>query len=372
MFDFRPKQLLSRWQHVLWPIYPFVLFDAYLHVIIDSIIMPHGFLTSILHLPNLKQYLPWFINMHTILESCILLFLGYNIANKFSNTKKQVSNFCAILIIIITSFTHDVTFTFHQQPLLLVIVIGLVTALIINKIPYSSLQIFTSLGLGYLFNWINQLNWFNNIPGISTNAQRIQPLALIPLNILRCLGTWLGLINPFNAKSQAITSPSAVDNLSSALSHKNLNNLPYPINTHSLYSSYAFLGGVGCTLGLIFALLICKQHQVVLENLIPSMFGLNAPLFFKLPILLNPILLVPFILSPIISMLIGFIFITMHWTPPAVYQIFAGTPSFLLNFLGTNGHWGAFVATLLAIISSTLIYLPFIKYEVRHEKQILD
>jgi len=190
--------------------------------------------------------------------------------------------------------------------------------------------------------------------------------------MLRNLATWLGIINPFTETRQSINSPAATANLSAALTHRNLNNLPFPFNLHSIYTSYAFLGGIGCTLGLIFALLILHKDRLVLQNILLSLFGFNAPLLFKLPVLFNLWLVIPFIISPILSMLIGALFIQLKWAQPAVYEIFSGTPTFLLNFLGTNGNWGSLIATILAIGCSTAIYLPFVKAEVKYENKNLD
>lgn len=356
-------------QQILTWLYPFTLVDAYSHLITSSIINSNGFLRHLLHLPNLSRYLPLFLNLNNLLEFGILLLLSYLISQKFQPQAALITHCCTCLVIILTCLNHDTNLYLNQPPILLVIIISLISSLILSRLHCPTLIITVAIILGYSLNWLNPLSWFNNIPGISTNVQKIQPLSLFFLTIIRCLGSWLGLINPFNAKSQAINSPAATANLSAALSHQSL---PYPLNTHSLYTSYAFLGGIGCSLGLIFALLYYHRYQIVLENLIPSMFGLNAPLLIKLPVLFNYRFLIPFIVSPLVSMLIGYCFINWKWASPAIYQIFAGTPTFLWNFLGTNGNWSALLATLLAIISSTLIYLPFVKAEVDHEKITVD
>ncbi|WP_161945232.1 PTS transporter subunit EIIC, partial [Bacillus cereus] len=67
----------------------------------------------------------------------------------------------------------------------------------------------------------------------------------------------------------------------------------------------ATLGGTGATLGvtLMFAFLTkSKQLKAVGKaSSIPVLFGVNEPLLFGAPIVLNPVFFVPFILAPIVN-----------------------------------------------------------------------
>lgn len=356
-------------------IYPLILIDAYLRLLKNTLLTSNGFFKQIFHLQkNFSIFNHLCTQYLTILELLILLFFGYLLTQNLSNFQHSDLNFSTVLILAVACMNigPDLRMTWTLPSILLVIIISYLVAYLFRKVPWPTIRIILAFLVGYIINLIQQNDIFVKLPGISTSARNINWWSLGPLVMLRNLATWLGIINPFTETRQSINSPAATANLSAALTHRNLNNLPFPFNLHSIYTSYAFLGGIGCTLGLIFALLILHKDRLVLQNILLSLFGFNAPLLFKLPVLFNLWLVIPFVISPILSMLIGALFIQLKWAQPAVYEIFSGTPTFLLNFLGTNGNWGSLIATILAIVCSTAIYLPFIKAEAKYENKNLD
>lgn len=356
-------------------IYPLILIDAYLRLLKNTLLTSNGFFKQVFHLQqNFSIFNHLCTQYLTILELLILLFFGYLLTQNLSNFQHSDLNFSTVLILAVACMNigPDLRMTWTLPSILLVIIISYLVAYLFRKVPWPTIRIILAFLVGYIINLIQQNDIFVKLPGISTSARNINWWSLGPLVMLRNLATWLGIINPFTETRQSINSPAATANLSAALTHRNLNNLPFPFNLHSIYTSYAFLGGIGCTLGLIFALLILHKDRLVLQNILLSLFGFNAPLLFKLPVLFNLWLVIPFVISPILSMLIGALFIQLKWAQPAVYEIFSGTPTFLLNFLGTNGNWGSLIATILAIVCSTAIYLPFIKAEAKYENKNLD
>ncbi len=356
-------------------IYPLILIDAYLRLLKNTLLTSNGFFKQIFHLQqNFSIFNHLCTQYLTILELLILLFFGYLLTQNLSNFQHSDLNFSTVLILAVACMNigPDLRMTWTLPSILLVIIISYLVAYLFRKVPWPTIRIILAFLVGYIINLIQQNDIFVKLPGISTSARNINWWSLGPLVMLRNLATWLGIINPFTETRQSINSPAATANLSAALTHRNLNNLPFPFNLHSIYTSYAFLGGIGCTLGLIFALLILHKDRLVLQNILLSLFGFNAPLLFKLPVLFNLWLVIPFVISPILSMLIGALFIQLKWAQPAIYEIFSGTPTFLLNFLGTNGNWGSLIATILAIVCSTAIYLPFIKAEAKYENKNLD
>lgn len=356
-------------------IYPLILIDAYLRLLKNTLLTPNGFFAQIFHLHQNFSTLNHLCTQYlTILELLTLLFFGYLLTQNLSNFQHSDLNFSTVLILAVACLNigPDLRMTWTLPSILLVIIISYLVAYLFRKVPWPTIRIILAFLVGYIINLIQQNDIFVKLPGISTSARNINWWSLGPLVMLRNLATWLGIINPFAETKQSINSPAATANLSAALTHRNLNNLPFPFNLHSIYTSYAFLGGIGCTLGLVFALLILHKDRLVLQNILLSLFGFNAPLLIKLPVLFNLWLVIPFVISPILSMLIGALFIQLKWAQPAVYEIFSGTPTFLLNFLGTNGNWGSLIATILAIVCSTAIYLPFIKAEAKYENKNLD
>ena len=67
---------------------------------------------------------------------------------------------------------------------------------------------------------------------------------------------------------------------------------------------YALLGGAGNTLGLV--LLMCRSKSKHISSIgrlsiVPGICGINEPIMFGAPIVLNPILSIPFLVMPCIS-----------------------------------------------------------------------
>ena len=132
----------------------------------------------------------------------------------------------------------------------------------------------------------------------------------------------------------------------------------------------AFFGFTGCgiTIGCVIACLLSKSKRykkIGQISLFPSLFGINEPILFGAPIILNPIMFIPFVFGgAIIGTLPLFM---MHWgilakevfTPPYVGV-------FLEGFL-TNGDYMSIVANLIQLVLATLLYWPFFKVMEREE-----
>lgn len=128
-----------------------------------------------------------------------------------------------------------------------------------------------------------------------------------------------------------------------------------------LFGTY---GGGGSTLSLVIAMLLfCHSKRVKQLGrlcLFPGLFGINEPMIFGLPLVLNPVMAIPFMFVPILNifatwavMKIGLVPITnginMPWT----------TPPIISGFLSTDWRGGLFQAVMIA--AGVVIYAPFIK-----------
>lgn len=134
----------------------------------------------------------------------------------------------------------------------------------------------------------------------------------------------------------------------------------------------AFIGGAGNTLALIFNMLRSKvesNRTLGKLALVPGLFGINEPIIFGTPIVLNPILLIPFISAPVICTVLAYIGcqIGILAMPTGVSSI-AGAPVVVNQFLMNGWTWAIWV--IIALIISYFIYLPFFKmYE---KKQLAE
>lgn len=131
------------------------------------------------------------------------------------------------------------------------------------------------------------------------------------------------------------------------------------------------IGGTGCTLGL--TILMCKSKAPQLKtlgrlSLIPNWCGVNEPILFGAPIVLNPILSIPFIIVPIVIGILGYSLTAIGILDIGHNVLWSMLPLGMQNFLMTGG-WINSVAEYVFTGVAALIYYPFFKV---YEKQLLE
>lgn len=140
--------------------------------------------------------------------------------------------------------------------------------------------------------------------------------------------------------------------------------LPY-IFTNPFSNFFTGFGGGGSTLSLVIVMLLfCKSERIKKLgklSIVPGIFGINEPIIFGLPIVLNPIIIIPFILVPMINLVLSYFAtlweiiprttgVNLPWTTPIGFSGYLSTGSFIASLW----QFG-----LLAL--GCLIYYPFIK-----------
>ncbi|MCI5773411.1 MAG: PTS sugar transporter subunit IIC [Erysipelotrichaceae bacterium] len=139
--------------------------------------------------------------------------------------------------------------------------------------------------------------------------------------------------------------------------------LPHIINKQfqDLFATY---GGGGSTLSLLIAILLfCKSKRVTelaKLSIIPGIFGINEPVIFGLPIVLNPVIGIPFILLPMINIIVAYFAMSIGLVPICNGVIMPWTtPPIISGFLASG--WQGSVLQFVMIIVGIFVYLPFIK-----------
>lgn len=132
---------------------------------------------------------------------------------------------------------------------------------------------------------------------------------------------------------------------------------------------YAVLGGGGNTLG--FVLLMCFSHVKHLKtigrlSLVPGICGINEPVIFGAPIVLNPVLAIPFVLMPCISIGLGYLVQSIGFVSMGYIVDPSFTPFFAQGFLSALDIRNVIFMCVLIMISM-LVYYPFFKV---YEKSI--
>ncbi len=122
---------------------------------------------------------------------------------------------------------------------------------------------------------------------------------------------------------------------------------------------FATFGGCGSTLSLLIAMLLFCHSKRIKElgklAFIPGVFGINEPLVFGLPIVLNPMILIPFMLVPTINIVISYFCMSIGLVPLCTGVAIPWTmPVVLSGFLAT-GWQGAVLQLLLLILEYSSI-----------------
>ena len=133
------------------------------------------------------------------------------------------------------------------------------------------------------------------------------------------------------------------------------------------------MGGTGATLIVPFMFMwLCKSKRnkaIGRASAVPTFFGVNEPILFGAPIVLNPIFFIPFIFAPIVNVWIFKIFIDVLGMNSFTANLPWTTPGPLGIILGTNLQILSFVLAALLIVVDFIIYYPFVKV---YDKQILE
>jgi cellobiose PTS system EIIC component len=144
--------------------------------------------------------------------------------------------------------------------------------------------------------------------------------------------------------------------------------LPYVVTT-PFWWNFMAIGGSGATLGLAVLALTSKSKQIKTIGkiaIIPSLFNINEPLIFGLPLMYNPIMMIPFILvMPLngvityMAMSTGLVARTFAY---ASWNMFCPIAA-LIDTMDIK----ALILILLLIAIDMIIYLPFFKVYERQK-----
>ena len=133
------------------------------------------------------------------------------------------------------------------------------------------------------------------------------------------------------------------------------------------------MGGTGATLVVPFMfmwLTKSKRNRAIgRASVVPTFFGVNEPILFGAPIVLNPIFFIPFIFAPIANVWIFKFFVDTLGMNSFTSNLPWTTPGPLGIVLGTNFQVLSFILAALLIVVDVVIYYPFLKV---YDEQILE
>lgn len=133
------------------------------------------------------------------------------------------------------------------------------------------------------------------------------------------------------------------------------------------------MGGTGATLVVPFIFMWLSKSKrnkaIGRASVVPTFFGVNEPILFGAPIVLNPVFFIPFITAPIVNVWIFKFFVDVLGMNSFSVVLPWTTPGPLGVIMGTGFEVWAFVLALVLIVVDVFIYYPFFKV---YDKQILE
>ncbi|NIZ41293.1 PTS transporter subunit EIIC (plasmid) [Entomospira entomophila] len=127
----------------------------------------------------------------------------------------------------------------------------------------------------------------------------------------------------------------------------------------------ATIGGTGANLVITYMMaLLARSKQLKTigrASSIPVTFGINEPVLFGVPFVLNPVFMIPFIFTPIINVWMFKFFIDMGMNG-FIYNLPWTTPGPLGLVLGTGFSPLVFIMMPLMLVVDFLIYYPFFRF----------
>ncbi|MDN6363434.1 MAG: lactose-specific PTS transporter subunit EIIC, partial [Tetragenococcus koreensis] len=197
---------------------------------------------------------------------------------------------------------------------------------------------------------------------------------------------WIGVTLIFGAFAffwfVGIHGPSIVEPAIAAITYANLEtNLNLiqagehadKIITPGTQMFVATMGGTGATLVVPFMfmwLTKSKRNKAIgRASVVPTFFGVNEPILFGAPLVLNPVFFIPFIFAPIVNVWIFKFFVDV--LKMNSFSIFLPwtTPGPLGIVMGTGLAFWSFVLAIVLIVVDVMIYYPFLKV---YDEQVLE
>lgn len=183
-----------------------------------------------------------------------------------------------------------------------------------------------------------------------------------------------------------IHGPSIVEPAVSAIYYVNIaNNLELFQNsshaanilTPGAQQFVATLGGTGATLviTLMFAFLSKSKElkAVGRASSVPVIFGVNEPILFSAPLILNPIFFIPFVFAPVLNVWLFKAFVDVLGMNSFMYILPWTTPGPLGIILGCGISLLSILFAVVVLVVDFIIYYPFFKVydkqKVEEEKQ---
>jgi PTS system cellobiose-specific IIC component len=148
--------------------------------------------------------------------------------------------------------------------------------------------------------------------------------------------------------------------------------IPY-VTAYGFFTTFVNVGGTGATIALALVLWNSKEpgfRKVSRLSLPTQVFQINEPIFFGIPVVLNPIFMVPYIFNALV--LTASTYLLMDWN--LIHKPFVNvpwtTPPVIGHYLVSGGDWRAAIWGALSIAIAMVVYYPFAKVAERQRLKL--
>lgn len=216
---------------------------------------------------------------------------------------------------------------------------------------------------GCLFNKFtgNYLNvWIYNIIQVPLQALANTTGGILVLALANQLFWFLGIHG--GMVIEGVRGPLSAAGLAENISAVQAGGVATNILTRGFWTSFVVVGGGGITLSLLIAIFIFSKREdhksIAKFSLIPGICGINEPVVFGLPLVLNPIFAIPFILNSVIAAFIAVVATNIGFLTCGVLDCPPGLPVFVTGFISYGIH-GIIVQAIILIVTF-IIWVPFV------------
>lgn len=136
------------------------------------------------------------------------------------------------------------------------------------------------------------------------------------------------------------------------------------IITEPFTNAFGLIGGGGCILPLVIAILWVskrqEQRKIAKFGLTTCLFNITEPVMFGLPVVMNPIFMIPCALIPSINLIIAYFATSIGLVEKTVAAAPWITPPVFQSFIATGGDIKATILTVLLIVLDVFLFIPFV------------
>ena len=210
----------------------------------------------------------------------------------------------------------------------------------------------------YTGNYINV--WIYNIIQVPLQALANTTVGIVILSLVNQIFWFLGIHG--GMVIEGVRGPLSAAGIAENISAVQAGGVATNILTRGFWTSFVVVGGGGITLSLLIAIFIFSKREdhksIAKFSLIPSICGINEPVVFGLPLVLNPIFAIPFIINSAIAALIAIGATNIGFITCGILDCPPGLPVFITGFI-SYGFNGIIVQAIILAVTF-VIWIPFV------------